>query len=65
MREELRAQLEAAQRRRIAAERAGMVNEAEQHQARMDDLIEIAMRHGIDLKPWPEHSLIPSVRPEC
>lgn len=62
MKEELRAQLVAAQQRKITAECAGMVDEAEQHQGRIDDLIEIAMHHGIDLKPWPEHSLLPCVR---
>ncbi|GAA5150122.1 hypothetical protein GCM10023321_14980 [Pseudonocardia eucalypti] len=52
--EELRAQLAAAHQHVTVAESAGREHEAQLHRSRIDDLIEIAMRHGIDLKPWPD-----------
>lgn len=54
--EELHAQIAVATERMITAEAAGTEREAHMHRARIDDLIEIAVRYGIDLKPWPDHS---------
>jgi hypothetical protein len=45
----------------IAAERAGLEHQAHLHRSRVDDLIEIALRHGIDLKPWPDQPIITPV----
>jgi hypothetical protein len=59
--EELNIQLAKARQRLIAAQAAGREHEAQLHQARIDDLIEIAMRHGIDIKPWPDQPLITHV----
>lgn len=46
--EELQAQLATAQQGLIAAQAAGLEYETPLHRARIDDLIEIAMRSGID-----------------
>lgn len=64
--EELHAQIAVATERMITAEAAGEEREAHIHRARIDDLIEIAMRHGIDLKPWPDHPALcwPSWNPQ-
>lgn len=54
---EMRAQLEAVQRELVAAERAGSSREVYLRQARLEDLIDIATRHGIDVAPWVDPSL--------
>lgn len=52
--EELRTQPDTAHRRLISAQEAGLEHEVHQHRSRIDDLIEIAIRHGIAVKPWPD-----------
>jgi hypothetical protein len=47
--EELRAQVEAVRDKIALAERAGLSDEAHLHRARLADLMDIAVRHGIDL----------------
>lgn len=64
MRQELHIQLTQAQQRLRVAEAEDLEHEVRKHQARIDDLIEIAMRHGIDLKPWPEHPLLTHISSE-
>lgn len=50
--DELRAQIETAQRGLVAAEQAGLPYEAHLHRARVQDLLEMAARHGIDASGW-------------
>jgi hypothetical protein len=63
--QELHTQLAAAQGRLDAAEAAGLDHEVDVHRARIDDLIDIAVQYGIDLKPWPEQSpfMFPTAEP--
>ena len=49
---ELRAQIEMAQRGLVLAEQAGLSYEAYLHRARVQDLLEMAARHGIDVSGW-------------
>lgn len=61
---ELRAQIEAVQRELFAAERAGSSREVYLRRARLDDLVDIATRHGVDVTAWVDPSLRPRpVRP--
>ena len=46
--DELRAQIETAQRGLVLAEQADLPYEAHLHRARVHDLLEMAARHGID-----------------
>lgn len=47
--EELRAQLAVAQDHLTIAENAGQEHRAQLYRSRIEDLVEIAMRHGVDL----------------
>ncbi|MGH3828244.1 MAG: hypothetical protein ACRDQX_13905 [Pseudonocardiaceae bacterium] len=55
--EELRTQIEAAQRDLVSAEKAGLTYRASLHRARLQDLMYIAAGHGIDVTTWEDHSL--------
>ncbi|WP_345382211.1 hypothetical protein [Pseudonocardia yuanmonensis] len=54
--EELRIQITAAQERLVAAVEADQPYEAARHRARLEDLIEMAGRHGIDVSAWVDRS---------
>lgn len=57
---ELRAQIETVQHHLDLAERAGLPYEAQLHRARLQDLMELATRHGIDVTEWVDRSLLSS-----
>jgi hypothetical protein len=59
--EELRAQITAVQHNLVTAARSGLAREADLHRARLDDLIDIAARHGIDITGWVDQSLLSPV----
>lgn len=56
--EELHTQIEAIQRELVQANRAGRPREAYLHRARLEDLIDMATRHGIDVTAWVDRSLL-------
>lgn len=56
--EELHTQIEAIQCELVRANRAGLPREAYLHRARLEDLIDMARRHGIDVTAWVDHSLL-------
>lgn len=56
--EELRIQITAAQERLVAAVDADQPYEAARHRARLEDLIEIAARHDIDVSAWVDQALL-------
>jgi hypothetical protein len=59
--DELRAQIETAQRGLVLAEQAGLPHEAHLQRARVQDLLEMAARHGIDVSGWAvDRSLLPA-----
>ena len=59
--DELRAQIETAQRGLVLAEQAGLPYEAHLQRARVQDLLEMAARHGIDATGWvADRSLLPA-----
>lgn len=49
---ELRRGIDAAQRAVSVAEQAGHPHEAHLHRARLQDLLEVAGRHGVDTSSW-------------
>jgi hypothetical protein len=53
---ELRTQIEKVQRNLVLAGEAGLLYEAYLHRARLEDLIERATRHGIDVNTWVDRS---------
>lgn len=55
---ELRTQIEAALRSLAVAEQAGESRAVYLHQARLRDLIDIAIRHDIDVTAWIDPSLL-------
>lgn len=55
---ELRAQMEMTQHNLVLAETAGLPYEAHLHRARLEDLMEMAARHGIDVTAWADRSLL-------
>lgn len=57
--EELRVQITAAQERLVAAVEADQPYEAARQRARLEDLIEIAARHGIDVSAWVDQTRLP------
>jgi len=57
--EELRTQIEAVQHNLVVADRAGLPREVYLCRARLEDLIDIAARHGIDVTAWVDRSLRP------
>jgi hypothetical protein len=59
MNKELHAQISTAQHNLALASRAGLPYEAYLHRARLEDLIDMATRHGIDVTEWVDRSLLP------
>jgi hypothetical protein len=59
--EELRTQIEAVQHNLVIADRSGLAREAYLHRARLQDLIDIAARHGIDVTASVDQSLLPTL----
>lgn len=57
-RDELRGGIGHAQQAVVKAERAGLPHEAYLHRARLQDLLEMAVRHGVDTDDW----VVPSIR---
>lgn len=55
---ELRGQIETVQGLLLLAERAGMPYAAHLHRARLEDLVDMATRHGIDVSGWVDRSLL-------
>ncbi|MFC4943782.1 hypothetical protein [Pseudonocardia sp. GCM10023141] len=55
---ELHTQIETVQRNLGLATQAGLPYEATLHRARLEDLVEMAMRHGIDVSAWVDRSLL-------
>ena len=62
MREELRNQLHGVQRALVQADEAGNGYEAQKQRARLQDLLDMASRHGIDATEWVEPTLLTSLR---
>lgn len=56
--EELHTQIEAVQRELLRADRAGRLREASLYRARLEDLIDMAARHGVDVSAWVDRSLL-------
>lgn len=55
---ELHAQIDVVQRNLGIAADAGLPYEAALHRARLEDLMEVASRHGIDVTSWVDSSLL-------
>lgn len=60
MREELKAQITETQELLVAAIEAGNPNEVARHRARLQDLIDMASRHGVDVHAWVNETLLHS-----
>ena len=56
--EELHAQIEAVQRNLVRARAADLPYEAARHRARLDDLIEMAARYGVDVTTWVDPAVL-------
>jgi len=56
--EELQVQITAAQQRIVAASEANDPYEVARHRARLQDLVDLAARHGIDVHPWVDQTLL-------
>jgi hypothetical protein len=56
--EELQVQITATQERLAAAVETGQQYEAAQHRARLEDLIDMAARHGVDVHAWVDQTLL-------
>jgi hypothetical protein len=56
--EELQVQITATQERLAAAVENGQQYEATQHRARLEDLIDMAARHGVDVHAWVDQTLL-------
>jgi hypothetical protein len=56
--EELRVQITATQERLAAAIEADQQYEAARHSARLEDLIDMAARHGVDVQAWVDQALL-------
>lgn len=54
---ELRTQIETVQHNLLLASEAGLPYEAQLHRARLQDLIDIAARHNVDVSPWVDPAL--------
>jgi hypothetical protein len=58
---QLRSQIETVQHNLELASRADLPYEAHLHRARLEDLIGIASRHGIDVTGWVDRGLLSPV----
>lgn len=56
--EELRVQIGTAQRNLALAHKAGLPYEETLHRARLDDLIDLAARHDVDITAWVDRALL-------
>ena len=56
---ELHTQIATCQHNLALAQQAGLTYEAHLHRARLEDLRDLAARHGIDVSPWIDHSMLP------
>jgi hypothetical protein len=56
--EELQAQITATQEHLAAAVENGQQYEAARHRARLEDLIDMAGRHGVDVHAWVDQTLL-------
>jgi len=56
---ELHTQIETAQHNLVLAGGAGLPYEAYLHRARLEDLMDSAARHGIDVTAWVDRSQLP------
>jgi hypothetical protein len=61
--EELRTQIKAVQHQLLIADRADQAREAYLYRARLQDLMDIAARHGIDVTAWVDQSLLSPLAP--
>jgi hypothetical protein len=60
MREELKVQITETQERLVAAIEADDQYEVARHRARLQDLIDMAGRHGVDVHAWVKRTLLHS-----
>jgi hypothetical protein len=58
--EELREQITTTQARLVAAMEADQPYEVARHRARLEDLIDMAVRHGVDVHAWVNQTLLHS-----
>lgn len=58
---ELRSQIQAVQRSLIFAEQSDEPREAYLHRGLLQDLMDIAARHGIDVTDWVDRALLASI----
>lgn len=59
MTEQLRRQIKTVQRNLVLADEAGLPYEVYLHTARLQDLMDIAVRRGIDVATWVDGSPLP------
>ena len=60
MRQELKAQITETQECLVAAIEAGDPYEVARHRARLQDLIDMASRYGVDVHAWVDQTLLHS-----
>lgn len=65
MREELRVQIEATQHRLVKAVDSERSEWVRVHRARLEDLIDIAARYGIDVTEWVDRILLNDTREDA
>ena len=58
VREELQVQITATQERLLAAIESDDSYEVARHRARLQDLVHMAARHGIDVHAWVDQTLL-------
>lgn len=61
--EELHTQIEAVQRELVNASQADQTYQISRHRARLEDLIDIAARHGIEVSQWVDPTLLTPTTP--
>jgi hypothetical protein len=57
----LRGQVDDVRHKLVAAQQAGLEYEAHLHAARIQDLLDLGARHGIDTSAWVDPALLESV----
>ncbi len=62
---ELHTQIVTCQHNLALAEQAGLPYEAHLHRARLEDLKDLAARHGIDVSPWIDQPIRPREAMGC
>jgi len=58
--EELQQQITSTQEQLVAALEADETHDVARHRARLQDLIDLAARHGVDVHTWVDHTLLRS-----